>query len=267
MHPIRELARLVVPVACPGCGELDIPWCDRCASAVLQGAANPHRVESTVPRLDRLDGRAPLPVWAISRYADPVRGIIVAWKDRGRTDLDQLLAAAARIAVRTLAADCRPTPLLIVPAPANLRSQRQRGRAHLDPIARAVAQELQQLRWPNARFLRLLGRSRTALVERDQARLGSRARGVGHSLQVVPRQVRRTRPATQSVLLIDDVVTTGATLAAGQVALNTAGFAVLGALVLAAAAPPGGARGVEIGASAAPSLNCPAGHQAVSFGD
>jgi len=256
VHPLQELARLVVPVACPGCGELDVPWCRDCAVAVGPGDAAPRRVEATAPRLDRLDGRAPLPVWAISSYAGPVRGVIVEWKDRGRADLDRLLATAARQAIRALAADCPPTSLLVVPAPSNPRSQRQRGRAHLDPIAPAVAREFRELGWSNVQFVRLLGRHPTALVQRDQVGQGSRARGSRSSVQVKPRRLRRFDSATEPmVLLIDDVLTTGATLAGAQTALERAGFAVLGALVLAAAAPPGGAAGAEIGANTARSLN------------
>ena len=92
MRPVRELARLLLPVSCP-CGELDVPWCARCA-ALLAGPFA--RVEHGAPRLDRLDGVPPVPVWALTPYAGPVRDVVVHWKDRGRTDLDRLLAPALR---------------------------------------------------------------------------------------------------------------------------------------------------------------------------
>jgi hypothetical protein len=88
---LRELARLVVPVVCAGCGVPDEPCCLRC-TALLGGT--PRRVEAAAPRLDRLDGDPPLPVWALVDYAGPVRDLVVAWKVRGRLDVDGLLAGA-----------------------------------------------------------------------------------------------------------------------------------------------------------------------------
>jgi hypothetical protein len=98
VFPGRELARLLLPVACP-CGELDVRWCARCATLL---AGPPVRAEHGAPRLDRLDGVAPVPVWALTAYAGPVRDVVVHWKDRGRADLDRLLAPALRRAAERL---------------------------------------------------------------------------------------------------------------------------------------------------------------------
>ena len=84
-----ELGRLVVPVVCPGCGAPDVPWCSGCVAALAPGP--PRRVEADAPRLDRLDGVAPLPVWACASYVGPVRELLPAWKDQGRLDLTPLM--------------------------------------------------------------------------------------------------------------------------------------------------------------------------------
>ncbi|MCF4120163.1 ComF family protein [Antribacter sp. KLBMP9083] len=254
MNALRELSRLLLPVACP-CGLPDVPWCAACA-AVLAGP--PVRVEDAAPRLDRLDGVAPLPVWAQARYAGPVRDVVVHWKDRGRADLDGLLGRAIR---RTAAASAAALPggrLLVVPVPSSGAARRSRGREPVRVLAREVAAGLRSA-GADARPVALLHRPGRA---RDQVGLGTRARG--RNLAAAVRVTRRGRglldPASRAVrggvpgrpgapgrasgapvqcLLVDDVLTTGATLAAAERVLEQAGAAVLGAIVLAATPPPG----------------------------
>jgi predicted amidophosphoribosyltransferase len=238
---LRELARLVVPVACAGCGVPDVPCCPRCA-ALVTGA--PRRVEAAAPRLDRLDGVAPLPVWALVAYTGPVRDLVVAWKDRGRADLDRLLAGGLRAAARRVGpavARAAPGMVLVVPVPSTAAARRARGREPVRVLARAVARGLSDGGTPAAvaTVLRRRGRAR------DQVGLGSRARGRNLAASVVVRRdalasgvrqgLRGTRPAC---LLVDDVLTTGATLAAAERVLEAAGADVVGALVVAATPPP-----------------------------
>ena len=235
---LRELARLVVPVQCPGCARPDVRCCPACASVL--GAA-PRRVERDVPRLDRLDGVPALPVWALTAYAGPVRGLVVAWKDRARTDLDVLLGGELRRAARTIAptlgAVPGPSGLLVVPAPSSAASRRARGREPVRVLASAVARGLSDGGVPAVVVPALARRGRA----RDQVGLGSRARGRNLATGVVVRARRlgHVRPGglpsgRPTCLLVDDVVTTGATLAAAQRALESAGVQVLAAVVIAA---------------------------------
>jgi predicted amidophosphoribosyltransferase len=237
---VRELARLVVPVSCAGCGDPDVPCCPCCA-ALVTGA--PCRVEGAAPRLDRLDGVAPLPVWALVAYTGPVRDLVVAWKDRGRADLDRLLAGGLRAAARTVGpavARASPGVVLVVPAPSTAAARRARGREPVRVLARAVAVGLSDGGTPAvvAPVLRRRGRAR------DQVGLGSRARGRNLAAGVVVRQdalaraLRKRAGARPACLLVDDVLTTGATLAAAERALEAAGADVVGALVVAATPPP-----------------------------
>ena len=87
----RELARVVVPVECAGCGALDALLCDECSRALSN---SPVRCEDGAPRLDRLDGVPPFPVWTLMTYSGVVRDLVVSWKDRGRADLTRPLCAA-----------------------------------------------------------------------------------------------------------------------------------------------------------------------------
>ncbi|MCL1869340.1 MAG: ComF family protein [Promicromonosporaceae bacterium] len=231
--PLRDLTRLLLPVECPGCGAPDVPWCPRCAALLT---APPRRVESDAPRLDRLDGVAPLPVWALARYEGPVRGVVVAWKDRGRADLDRLLGPAAAAAARALRPDVAAdgSPLLVVPAPSSGASRRARARDHLHAVSRAVAGALGGTHAPVLRRVR----------GSDQVGLGVRARGGNVAVRVdqaalARAAARRGASGRPVCLLLDDVVTTGATLAVAERSLEAAGADVIGAFVLAATPPPG----------------------------
>ena len=234
MRPVRELARLLLPVACP-CGELDVPWCARCA-ALLAGPFA--RVEHGAPRLDRLDGVPPVPVWALTPYAGPVRDVVVHWKDRGRADLDRLLAPALRRAVARLGPVLSPAcgaPLAVVPVPSTGAARRARGREPVAVLARSVALGLHDGGVP-ARVVPALARTGRG---RDQVGLGARARGRNLSGSVrMTRRGARALGQRSMCILVDDVLTTGATLAAVERALEEFGHDVLGATVLAATPTP-----------------------------
>lgn len=280
MRSLRVLTRLLLPVACP-CGELDVRWCARCA-ALLAGP--PARAEHGAPRLDRIDGVPPVPVWALTPYAGPVRDVVVHWKDRGRADLDLLLAPALRRAAahlgpvllraldrreldtRTLdtgaldtgvldlgAPDTggpaskallpRPpgsTPLAVVPVPSTGAARRARGREPVAVLARAVALGLRDA-GVAARVVPALARRGAG---RDQVGLGARARGRNLAGAVrMTRRGARILGQGSACVLVDDVLTTGATLAAVERTLERWGHDVLGATVLAATPPPARADG------------------------
>ncbi|MFS0706232.1 hypothetical protein AB6N23_17135, partial [Cellulomonas sp. 179-A 9B4 NHS] len=124
---LADLLRLVVPVACGGCGREDVAWCPSC-TALLTGV--PRRCERDAPRLDLVD-RTLVPVWAVAAYAGAVRAAVGAWKDGGRADLDRPLAAAMVSAGRHVAGVLGPgtggggatragrgaPPVVVVPVP------------------------------------------------------------------------------------------------------------------------------------------------------
>lgn len=240
---LRDLARAVVPLSCAGCGAFDVTLCEPCG-ALLRGPVR--RVEHDAPRLDPVDGSRLWPVWATSAYTGPVRGVVVGWKDRGRTDLDDVLAAAVRRAADAASVDLlRSVPpgaaVQVVPVPSTRSSRRTRGREPVRTLARAVAEHLAD-RWASrgveVRALDALEHvPRASRGTRDQVGLGARARGRNLSGSVRARRHARHDSGAVTVL-VDDVLTTGATLAECARALRHAGGTLVAGIVVAATPAP-----------------------------
>ncbi|MCL2423547.1 MAG: ComF family protein, partial [Micrococcales bacterium] len=245
-----ELGGLVVPVACAGCGVPDVRWCRGCAGRF----GPPVRCEERAGRLDLLDGYDPPPVWCLADFTGPVRRAVTAWKDQGRTDMgrwfaDTMATGAHEVVVRhTLADLAGPDGLLVVGVPTTPGAARRRG---CDPVGDLVHAVVRGLDGPDvdvraARPLRRRGGV-------DSSGLGARARAQHlHDAVRVRRRWwdelsagRRRRVAALGVLagpdrlvgarvvLVDDVLTTGATFAACRRTLAAAGATVVAGMVLA----------------------------------
>jgi len=222
-----SVGRAIVPVVCPGCGRPDVRWCGDCAASWWEP---PFRSESGAGRLDVL-GRAPLPVWSVAPLVGPPHLMVAAWKDGGRRDLDPFFRDAVTRAVAAIAGALEPITA-VVPVPARAASTRRRGIDLPGLLADAASAAL--------------GRDQSVTLGRDsgdvvvarclrnsggEARgLGSRARWSGSALRVDARLA----PAGRTALLVDDVVTTGASLGRSCDALERAGVAVAAAITLAA---------------------------------
>ncbi|WP_107424545.1 ComF family protein [Streptomyces lydicus] len=224
----RELAGLVLPVACAGCGRPRTELCVECRRALERDGRGARRVR---PRPEP----AGLPrVWAGVPYADEARAVLLAHKERGALRLAAPLGGVLAGAVRGL----RPgAGALLVPVPSARRAVAGRGHDPVRRIALAAAADLRRGagngvgEGAGARVLAVLRQRRPVA---DQAGLSARQRlaNVAGALEVRGGAGRLLRGLP--VVLVDDLVTTGATLAEAARAVTAAGGRVTGAAVVAA---------------------------------
>jgi predicted amidophosphoribosyltransferase len=209
---------LVLPLECGGCAAPSTRWCEACARELAMGPDAPRVV---CPRVD-----PGVPVFALGRYAGARRQAIVAMKDRGRTDLSAPLARAVALGVhRLLVWGLLDVPLTIVPAPTRSWAARRRGG---DPVSRIAM--VATGGHPDITVVRAL---RMKALARDSAGLGSAARERNIAGRVL--LTSRCVPADGEVLLVDDIVTTGATARESVRVLQSVGARVSAVLALAAA--------------------------------
>lgn len=211
---VRALADLVLAAACAGCGRGGVDLCTACRRAL------------TRPPLVAPGGEHGLGVAAAGEYEALVREVVLAWKRRGHT---RLTAALGLLLARSVAALEPPGPVALVPVPTTGRARRARGADLVGDLAAEAAVALRATGLP-ARARPALGFARRPL---DQVGLGARERRANLHGALRARPRARTIAAGVSVVLVDDVTTTGATLVEAARALGAAGVRVHGAAVLA----------------------------------
>jgi predicted amidophosphoribosyltransferase len=218
------LADLVLPRTCAGCGLPGAMLCRRCRSLLAQPRpATPRRFPDGFP-----------PAAAAGAYAGPVRPAIVAFKERGRAELARPLGAALALAVAAVvaAAGGPPRPVLLVPVPSTAAAVRTRGRDHVRELTRVAVAELRsaEVEAGAARLLRRRGRVR------DSAELSAAQRRANLAGSFVVESRGSDVPAGSQLVVVDDVVTSGATLTEAASVLERAfpgGPVVLAAVVAA----------------------------------
>jgi predicted amidophosphoribosyltransferase len=207
---------LVLPLECGGCGAPSTRWCEVCARQLQVRPDEPHLI---APRV-----QPGVPVFSLGRYAGARRNAIVAVKEHGRADLIRPLAVALDAALRRLQTwQVVEAPLTVVPAPTRRLAARRRGG---DPVARMAQAATRQN--PDAAVVPAL---RMAALVRDSVGLSSAARQ-----RNVAGRVRLCRPADRlhgDVVLVDDIVTTGATAAESVRVLQTRAVPVVAVVALA----------------------------------
>ncbi len=207
------LLDLILPLACGGCDAPGTRWCAGCAAELVARAAEPRLVS---PRLD-----PGVPVFSLGRYAAGRRRAIVAVKERGRADLVAPLAGALHLGLtRLLDWGLLAAPLTLVPAPTRWSAARRRGG---DPVTRVAAAATADI--PGVTVVQAL---RLTGFARDSVGLS-----VADRQRNLADRVRVVRPVAGPVLIVDDIVTTGATAGESVRALQTAAVSVHGVLVLA----------------------------------
>ncbi|MER6943267.1 ComF family protein [Nonomuraea sp. NPDC000554] len=211
---LTALLDLVLPQPCVACGASGSRLCGTCL------------VPEPAPRV-AVGGVAEC--WSGTDYEGPVRRAVVAYKERGEA---ALAGALARVLAYTVACALarRPVPwFAVVPVPSGRRAVLARGH---DPVGGLAALAVRDLRalghraelWPALAHARRVA---------DQAGLSAteRAANLAGSLRMTRAAPGAPAPA---VVLVDDIVTTGSTLAEAARALRAGGAGVPLAATVAA---------------------------------
>lgn len=227
-----SLLDLALPGECAACGDAweRGPICDDCRAELEQGLAGGPRLVQPDPVPPGLP-----PVMACGPYAGPLRRLVTAYKDEERRDVCAVLSPPLAAALGAAARRARPTgELLVVPMPSSRAATRRRGDEPVADLTRRAVRLASGESQPVLPDLRVLPVLRVVRRVSDQSRLGhdERARNLAHAYAV--RQRFEQALCGRPVLLVDDVLTTGATLAEAARAVRASGGVVVGAATLAA---------------------------------
>jgi predicted amidophosphoribosyltransferase len=249
------LLDLFLGSTCAVCGLAGRALCEGCSRALPQRAATCWP-SPTPPGLAH-------PV-ATGEYDGPLKLLVNAHKEQHRFalagPLGDLLATSVLVHTGPPpaggASSTGPTgpEVLLVPVPSRAAVVRRRGHDPLLRVARRAAARLRGLGIQTA----VAGLLRSVRAAEDQAGLGAAARAtnLAGSMTCPASRARRSDPRHRSppplVVVVDDVITTGATVREAQRALEAAGVEVAGIAAVAAtrrttarpAPPPGTPRTV-----------------------
>jgi predicted amidophosphoribosyltransferase len=208
---MRALLDLVLPVECVGCGARSVLACPACL-APLHG-----RPALAWPRPSPPDLPPP---FAVTAYDGSVRALVLGLKEDGLLALRHPLGLAL---ARSVIAGCGGAAAVrLVPVPSSAAARRQRGEDVVRRLADVAAGELRRhgVRATVASALR------HARAVSDSAGLGAeaRARNLAGAFTTRPRGLARLGEGR--VVLVDDLITTGVTLAECAAALAAAGVRV-----------------------------------------
>jgi predicted amidophosphoribosyltransferase len=219
---LGDVIDLVAPARCGGCDREGAEGgvCAKCR-AELRAAAP---IAWAIPRL----AQSPLPAFAASSYEGSVRAMLLAYKERGRQalrgELGHLLLVACLAALRCVPVP--PEPVDLVPVPSSAGATRARGYDAVRRLGAAAAGELASF-GVRARASPVLRQTRQV---GDQAGLGLSARSANLAGALAVRRPVDGRVA----IVVDDIVTTGATAIEAARALGAAGARVVGVACVAA---------------------------------
>lgn len=255
----HELAGLLLPSLCVLCGARDGSVCPDCAPRLAAELLQPFRAEHDAAALPLRDVSpaeargeaeefwepAPVPVIAAARYGAEASRALLAFKDHSRTSVVRFLRPAVYRALAAVPGQWGIIgPFTLVPVPGSAAGFRRRG---YDPVEELLAGPLPP-GWITTRGW--LAHRRVPPLEALRHRMshagtGSRQRRSSSRDRFRPTRrlageaVAEVREGGRRVVLFDDVMTTGSTLAATWRALEHAGITPVGAVVLAAVTAPG----------------------------
>lgn len=234
MASLRTLTAAVLdallPGDCTGCGQPGPLLCEACRRPLRC----PPRQAWPQPSPPGL----PVP-FASARYEGPVRAALLAYKERGALALADPLATALAAAVTGVigATAAAGRGVVLVPMPSSRDRRRDRGDDVVARLARHAAARLRRSGTVTGVVPALCLVRRVA----DSSGLSApdRRANLAGAIRMRPGADRRLNGA--AVVLVDDLITTGATLSEAADSLRQSGIRPVGAAVVAATVRRAGA--------------------------
>ena len=204
---MKSLLDLVLPVECVGCGARSVLACPACL-APLHSRPTVAWPRPSPPGLP--------PPFAVTAYEGSVRAFLLGLKEDGLLALRYPLGLAL---ARSVAAAGAGAPVCLVPVPSAAAARRRRGEDVVRRLAGVAAGELRRSGVPAC----VVPALRHARAVSDSAGLGAQARALNLAGAFVTRPRGLARLGEGRVVLVDDLITTGVTLAECAAALAAAG--------------------------------------------
>ncbi|MEY2877389.1 MAG: hypothetical protein RLZ24_816 [Actinomycetota bacterium] len=214
MISISALSELIFPSRCLGCRQLGIGICSSCRLSW-----HPHIYRSTISTDD-----FSFPVYSAVAYSPVAQKVLLGAKEGALHVADQLILQALTHSLAYFYSEVGIADL--VPIPSRKMNTRKRGRDFI------LEQTYEVSRTPLVSVRAILSHSRWV---RDQSTLNSQTREINLSQSM--RCANREEPTNIPVIIIDDLVTSGATLREAGRALYGAGYTVIGAVTACVAKP------------------------------
>jgi predicted amidophosphoribosyltransferase len=211
---LQALSELLFPSRCLGCRQLGIGICSQC-----RASWHPHIYRTSIAA----EGFS-FPVYSAVAYSPVAQRVLLGAKESALHDADRLILQALSHSLAYFYSEVGIADL--VPIPSRKTNTRKRGRDFILEQTNALS------RSPRVRVRAILGHSRKV---KDQTTLNSRSREINLSQSM--RCANRADSSNIPVILIDDLVTSGATLREAGRALYGAGYTVIGGVTACVAKP------------------------------
>jgi len=216
---IEALMQKVAPHPCFGCGKIGTPLCHNCKNnittepfvgCILCGKVSP---EGLCAQHD-----APIcKAWVVGERRTVLRRVIDAYKFENVKAASRSLINLLDDTLPVLAVDT-----VIVPIPTASSHVRQRGYDHLEILARLLSQTREL---PTVHLLqRLSTKTQHQLNKRERQQEAVSAFGINKALAL---------DFNTPLLLLDDIITTGSTVASAAQVLSSAGYKTIFVAALA----------------------------------
>ena len=216
---MKNLAELIFPSRCIGCSQLGISICSICRKSW-----HPH-----IYHRDLVISSQAYPVISAVKYSPIASKVLLSAKESGQSAADQLLISAISHALNFFVKRYGSGNLIGIPS--RKSATRKRGRNFMVEITESVAKV------ESIKVLDILRHTRSV---RDQSQLDAEQR----SRNIAGAFTASINPSnldsygnTGPLIIVDDLITTGSTLAEAIRALRTAGYAVIGAVTGSVAQP------------------------------